>query len=141
MAGVQVTVLLGLVVAALYARRALTQVQATVRTLEREHVQPLRAQAERILHDVSRISARVEAQASRIDGSLTESLDVAERQVYRVRAAVDAVTREAGAVARGVRAAVSAVTGHAAHRSDNPTTVGRLPVVVSEEDTHHAATL
>lgn len=141
MAGVQVIVLLGLVVAALYARRALTQVQSTLRTLDREHVQPLRAQAERILHDVSRISARVEAQAARIDGSLTESLDVAERQVYRVRSAVDAVSREAGAVARGVRAAVSAVTGHAAHRSDNPTTGGRLPVVVSEEDTHHAATL
>ena len=43
MAGVHVIFLLGVVAALLYARRAVTQVQATVRDLEKEHVRPLRA--------------------------------------------------------------------------------------------------
>lgn len=138
-AGVQTIFLLGVVVALFYLRRTVTQVQATVRDLEREHVRPLRTQAERILGDVSRISARVEAQAARIDGRLSDSLDVAERQVQRVRSAVSAVTRETTAVASGVRAAVAAVAGRAPGRHDNPTTAGQLPVVVSEEDRLHAS--
>jgi uncharacterized protein YoxC len=139
-AGVQTIFLLGVIVALLYVRRTVTQVQATVRDLEREHVRPLRAQAERILGDVSRISARVEAQAARLDGSLSESIDAAERQVQRVRSAVHAVTRETTAVASGVRAAVAAVAGRAARQPhDNPTIAGHRPVVVSEEDRPHAS--
>ena len=139
-AGAQTILLLGLVVGLIYMRRALTQVQTTVRDLEREHVAPLRTQAERILTDVSRVSARVEAQAARLDGSLSGSLDAAERQVQRVKSAVDAVTRETSAVANGVRAAVSAVTGRAL-RNHNPTAVGRLPAAVSEEDIRNATAL
>lgn len=138
-AGVQTIFLLGVVVALFYVRRAVTQVQTTVRDLEREHVRPLRSQAERILGDVSRISARVEAQAARIDGSLSESIDAAERQVHRVRSAVHAVTRETTAVASGVRAAVAAVAGRALRQHDNPTTAGPLPVVVSQEDRPYAS--
>jgi uncharacterized protein YoxC len=138
-AGVQTIFLLGVIAALFYVRRTVTQVQTAVRELEREHVRPLRAQAERILGDVSRISARVEAQAERLDGSLSESLDAAERQVQRVKSAVHAVTRETTAVASGVRAAVAAVAGRALRQQDNPTTVGRLPVVVSEEDRPHAS--
>ena len=140
MAGVQLTFLLGVVAALLYARRAVTQVQATVRDLEREHVRPLRAQAERILQDVSRISARVEAQAARVDGQLSESLDAAERQVQRVRSAVNAVTRETTAVASGVRAAVAAVAGHAI-RNDNPPAFRPMSDVVCEEDRTHGSSL
>lgn len=119
MAGVQTIFLLGVIVALLYARRMVTHVQATVRDLEREHVRPLRAQAERILQDVSRISARVDAQAARVDGHLSESLDAAERQVQRVRSAVHAVTRETTAVASGVRAAVAAVTGYSSRNDES----------------------
>lgn len=140
MAGVQVIFLLGVVVALLYARSTLTQVQATVRDLEREHVRPLRAHVERILQDVSRISARVEAQAARVDGQLSESLDAAERQVQRVRSAVNAVTRETTAVASGVRAAVAAVAGHPS-RNDNPPAIRPTSGVVSEEDTPYAQSL
>lgn len=140
MAGVQLTFLLGVVAALIYARRAMTQAQAAVRDLERDHVRPLRAHVERILQDVSRISARVEAQAARVDGQLSESLDAAERQVQRVKSAVNAVTRETTAVASGVRAAVAAVTGHSS-RTDNPPTLGRMPDVMSEEDRRHASSL
>lgn len=139
MAGVQVIFLLGVVAALVYARRTVTQVQTTVRDLERDHVRPLRAQVERILQDVSRISARVEAQSARVDGQLSESLDAAERQVQRVRAAVQTVTRETTAVASGVRAAIAAVAGRAIRHENHPPTIRHQPDVVSEEDRTHAA--
>lgn len=136
-AGVQLIFLLGVLVAALYVRRALTQVQSSVRDLEREHVAPLRAQAERILADVSRISARAEAQVAKVDAHITDSLDAAVVQVRKVRGAVEAVTRETTAVASGVRAAMSAVAGRIA-RMDHPTTTGAAPAVVFQEDRNDA---
>lgn len=109
MAGVQVIVLVALAVAALYARRAVTQVTRTVSDMERDHVRPLSARVERILDDLTRVSARVEEQSARIDASVTGSLDAAERQARRVAHAVSKVARETTAVATGVKAAVSAV--------------------------------
>ncbi len=139
-AGVQAIFLLGVVVALLYVRSTVTQVQATVRNLEREHVRPLRDQAERILQDVSRISARVEAQAARVDGQLSDSLDAAERQVQRVKSAVNAVTRETTAVASGVRAALAVVTGQT-RSNDNSPAIRPRPGVVSQEDTPYASSI
>lgn len=141
---VQVAFLLGAVVALWKVRSALTQLQGTVRDLERDHVRPLKAQAERILGDVSRISARVEAQTARVDASVSSTLNVAERQVHRVKSAVDAVAREANAVTSGVRAVVSAVTGRGTRRRPGPdesratlthhTTTAPEPAAVSEEE-------
>ncbi len=137
-AGVQLAFLLGILVAGLYVRRTLTQVQASVRDLEREHVAPLRAQAERILADVSRISARAESQAARVDEHITDSLDAAVVQVRKMRNAVDTVTRETTAVASGVRAAMSAVAGRVA-RHDHPTSRVSMPADVFPEDRDHAS--
>lgn len=143
-AAVQVAFLLGTLVALLKLRSTVSQVQATVRDLEREHVRPLKAQAERILADVARISARVEAQTKRVDESVSSTLDVAERQVRRVKTAVDAVARETSAVATGFRAAVAAVTRQA---RTNGGASGRThhappemyPADVSREEDLHAS--
>jgi hypothetical protein len=131
MAGVQVIVLLALAVAALYARRAVTQVTRTVSDMERDHVRPLRARVERILDDLARVSARVEEQSARIDASVTGSLDAAERQARRVAHAVSTVARETSAVASGVKAAVSAVgaglRSDAGHSSGHAVPVSVVP--------------
>jgi uncharacterized protein YoxC len=138
-AGVQVAFLLGAAIALWYVRSAVKTMQSTVSALEREHVRPLRTQAEQILADVSRISARVQAQAARVDSSVSSTLDVAERQVQRVRAAVDAVARETGAVASGVRAAVSAVSRRTRHHDAEPTSTRPFPSVDSHEEDLHAS--
>lgn len=138
-AAVQVAFLVGALVALLYVRSAVTRLNTTVRELEREHVRPLRAQAEQILADVKRVSARVETQAARVDSSVSSTLDAAERQVHRVRSAVDAVARETGAVASGVRAAVSAVTRRARHPETPDAVRVGYPVTVSHEEDQHAS--
>lgn len=141
---VQVAFLLGSVIALLKVRSTVSQVQGTIRDLERDHVRPLKAQAERILADVARISARVEAQTKRVDESVSTTLDVAERQVRRVKTAVDAVARETSAVATGFRAAVAAVTrqgrtnGGAAVRTHH-TPPDAYPADVSQEEDLHAS--
>jgi uncharacterized protein YoxC len=108
-AGVQLIFLLGIIAGALIVRRMLNQVSRSVSELEREHVQPLRVRVERILDDVSRVSARVEGQSARIDADLSGSLDVAERQARRLATVLTSVTRETTAVVTGVRAAATAV--------------------------------
>ncbi len=141
-AAVQVVFLLGTLVALLYVRSVVTKLQSTLHDLEREHVRPLRAQAEQILADVRRVSARVETQAARVDSSVTATLDAAERQVSRLRSTVDAVARETNAVASGVRAAVSAVTRRARRPDDRsgPDITPRVaPVDVSHEEDLHAS--
>lgn len=138
-AAVQVAFLLGAGLALWYVRSAVKTMQTTVSELEREHVRPLRVQAEQILADVSRISARVQAQAARVDSSVSSTLDVAERQVHRVRAAVDKVARESSAVASGVRAAVSAVSRRARHHSTETTPTPVYPAVDSHEEDLHAS--
>jgi uncharacterized protein YoxC len=142
-AAVQVVFLLGALVALWYVRSAVASLQSTLRELEREHVRPLRAQAEQILADVKRVSARVETQAARVDSSVTATLDAAERQVSRIRSAVDLVARETNAVASGVRAAVSAVARRARRPDDRsgPDTAfpGISPVDVSHEEDLHAS--
>lgn len=131
-AAVQVLFLLGVVAALLIVRSKIAAVQASVKDLERDHVKPVRQLVESILADVRQVTARVEEQSARVNASVTESLNLAERQVHKVATAVHLVARETSAVASGIGAAVATLTGRLGRRT--PTTVTERSSSPSSEE-------
>lgn len=103
-------VLLGLAYAGYRLYRTAT---ATLQDLETRYVQPMAARVTDVLDDVKAVSARVSAQADRVDHAITSTIDRVDSTAERVRAGVSARVSRVASVWHGMRAAVTDfVNGH-----------------------------
>jgi hypothetical protein len=111
---VQMLMLIG---AAIIGYRLYRQTTMAVTELESRHIAPLRQQADAILEDVHRITARVSDRTERVDEAITDTMGRVDETAERVKHSVREKVWRATGVVRGVRAIIASVlTTESAHR-------------------------
>src|SRR5262245_21468705 len=99
-------VAIGIGVAAFIAYR---KVMTLVEGLEQRQVAPAMARVNAILDDVKDVSAKVKAEADRVDTAIHSTMDRIDDTADRVRSSVRARTNNVIGYVRGVRAAIEAM--------------------------------
>lgn len=107
--------LIGIGVGAYMAYRKVTTL---VEGLERRHVVPAMTRVNAILDDAKEVSARVRAEAERVDAAIHSTMDRIDDTADRVRSTVRAKTNNIAGYIRGARAAIEAMLHFRARNSE-----------------------
>ncbi len=93
--------------------RLYRQAQLALRDVEARYVQPLGERVNAVLDDVKAVSARVSAQADRVDGAIRTTIDRVDVTADRMRHGVHHQVNRVVGLVRGVRTALNTfVNGH-----------------------------
>ena len=109
MAAVAVLEALLLIGVGVGAYMAYKKVFALIDGIEQRHVVPAMARVNAILDDAKEVSAKVRAEADRVDNAVHNTLDKIDDTADRVRSSVRAKANTIVGYVRGVRAAVEAM--------------------------------
>jgi hypothetical protein len=93
---------------------AYRKVMALVNTLEQQHVAPLSLRMTSILDDVQVVSAKVRAEAERVDHAINSTIDRVDDTVDRMRWNMWTQTSRIIGIVRGARLAIETMLGRAA---------------------------
>jgi hypothetical protein len=93
---------------------AYRRVMALVNTLEQQHVAPLSLRMTSILDDVQVVSAKVRAEAERVDHAINSTIDRVDDTVDRMRWNMWTQTSRIIGIVRGARLAIETMLGRAA---------------------------
>jgi hypothetical protein len=81
----------------------------TMREIQIRHLDPFHEQVDRILGDVSAITARVSQQTERVDHAITGTIDRVDETAERVKDRVRDKVSQATGVVRGIRAVIASL--------------------------------
>ena len=94
------------------------KVTTLVDGLERRQVAPAMARVNAILDDVKEVSAKVKAEADRVDTAIHNTMDRIDDTADRVRSSVRAKKNRIVGYIKGARAAIEAMAHFRAHQSE-----------------------
>jgi hypothetical protein len=100
------------------AYMAYKKVYALIDGLEQRHVVPAMARVNAILDDAKEVSAKVRAEADRVDTAIHSTMDRIDDTADRVRSTVRAKTNNVVGYIKGARAAIEAMLHHRARNSE-----------------------
>jgi hypothetical protein len=107
--------------AGIWAFATYRKVSRALTVIEQEQIAPLRAQVDRILVDVSSMTARLSHQTERVDQAISGTMDRVDDTAERVKTTVREKVNQATGVVRGVRAVIaSLLNGHSGPKSSAP---------------------
>lgn len=88
---------------------AYRRVMALVASVEQQHIAPAMVRVTSILDDVKSVSAKVNAETTRVDDAIHSTIDRVDHTVDRVRWSVRARTSRIIGIVRGARAALESI--------------------------------